>query len=57
LKKLADDADKSLTFIAKCNEFYPGNSMNLKLIIKDKSTGKNIFDGKIYSGLFLHSFI
>jgi glutamine synthetase len=45
IKKLADESDKSVSFMAKLNEEWLGNSLDLKLIIKDEKKN-NILDSK-----------
>jgi glutamine synthetase len=34
-KKLAEDNDKTISFMAKLNDHWKGNSLNIKLIISD----------------------
>ncbi len=45
MKKIADDEDKSISFMAKPYSSYEGNSANIKLTFTDKE-GKNLFNGK-----------
>ena len=47
MKKIADDEEKSITFMAKPYSGYQGNSANIKLVFTDKD-GNNLFKGKYY---------
>lgn len=51
IKKLAEESDKSVSFMAKLNEEWLGNSLDLKLILKDEKNN-NILDSKINENLY-----
>ena len=46
MKKLADDEDKSVSFMAKLGS-QKGNSANIKISLKDQA-GNNILNGTLF---------